>query len=646
MKKRYLLYLLICCLIPTAVLANSSSGSIFDDFSFFIYAPFISLFHLVFIVLPITSKGEMDTAFKSGLKTYIILVIINILGCIILQDTWFFISFFSVFVIGFPVMFIGSSRGFYFGKKVTDPTNIDPAKLIKGYTSVPVVIKCLNCKSEIKLENKFCPNCGAEIKDNNIKVEGPKQSEQLITIKDMNILYAKSEDDIIKSLIDDAIKKQGFEINSKLVPKKEKSRFIVLDIIFSILVFLFIGLVFYHVDYYIYLIGLIILVLFYFKKEKFDINKYLIKEIKARPEEQIENIVGATKEFLVPKFNIISKVVLPILVVIGSLILFKSPHIFYEELEDGYAMRFYFTGWDSLTKASIPEEYNGKKVISLRGNAFSNMPLLKEVTIPESVYEIRGQAFKNDYSLKKVNLPKGLKYLGGESFQNCISLEDVNLEVDTPLDEIKGNTFEGCKSLKEITVPDSVTRIGGHAFYNAKSLSEVYITENSQLTEIGSSAFRLCSSLKRIKIPAITSVNSKAFKESPTSVSRYGESTDYTDDYYSGYGNYPDDETTTTTKKKTTTTTKKRTLTDSNILYVGDKQTFNVDGTNKLTVEFVEVYSNGALHLELSGVTTRGVWLYKDLQYSYSMPLDFIGYTVDFYGNKNTNSVYVHILQN
>ena len=163
MKKRYLLYLLICCLIPTTVLASSSSGSIFDDFSFFIYAPFISLFHLVFIVLPITSKGEMDTAFKSGLKTYIILVIINILGCIILQDTWFFISFFSVFVIGFPVMFIGSSRGFYFGKKVTDPTNIDPSKVIKGYEKKLVIVKCLKCNNRIDIKDKFCPNCGRKM---------------------------------------------------------------------------------------------------------------------------------------------------------------------------------------------------------------------------------------------------------------------------------------------------------------------------------------------------------------------------------------------------------------------------------------------------------------------------------------------------
>lgn len=54
--------------------------------------------------------------------------------------------------------------------------------------------------------------------------------------------------------------------------------------------------------------------------------------------------------------------------------------------------------------------------MGLRGNTFSNMPFLTEVTLPDSITEIRGQAFKNCRSLESVTLPKNLTYLGGEAF--------------------------------------------------------------------------------------------------------------------------------------------------------------------------------------------------------------------------------------
>ena len=48
------------------------------------------------------------------------------------------------------------------------------------------------------------------------------------------------------------------------------------------------------------------------------------------------------------------------------------------------------------------------------------------------------------------------------------------------------------------------------------------IGPNSKLSEIGSSAFRQCYSLQNITIPTDTYVNERAFKESPTTVNRYG----------------------------------------------------------------------------------------------------------------------------
>jgi hypothetical protein len=81
-------------------------------------------------------------------------------------------------------------------------------------------------------------------------------------------------------------------------------------------------------------------------------------------------------------------------------------------MDGGYGVRYYAFGLTNFISATIPEEHNGKPVISLRGNTFSNMFFLKEVKLPDTITEIRGQAFKNCISLKSVNIPKNLEYLG------------------------------------------------------------------------------------------------------------------------------------------------------------------------------------------------------------------------------------------
>ena len=527
MKKRYLFYLIICLLIPTIVFAKSNSNDL-DEIPAFGYALFISIFHLVFILMPIMSSrnSEFKFAAKDTIKYYAILVGINAIICDVFGVVGMAIGFFSVFVIGFPAMFFTSSGGFR--GKVNDPINVDPSKVIEGCdTDKGLIIKCLKCGNRITVNNKYCEACGADVQGNNVKVEKKDSSELALQLKSFDNMYAKSEEELIKLIITNECKSLGLDPKSKLIPRSEKVRYIILDIIFCILLFLFIGLIFYHVSIRIYAIGILILILFFIKKNKFDLYNYLYKEVKARPNENIDNIIGALKENLVPKEEIVTRILLPILVVLISLIIFKDPIILYEPLEDGYAVRFYFTGWSSLTHATIPEEHNGKKVISLRGNAFSNMPLLNEVYLPDSIYEIRGEAFKNDFLLKKVHLPANLKYLGGESFYHCIKLEEVNFTYEMPLEEIKGNTFEECTSLKKIVIPDSVTRIGGHAFHGDDSLSEVSISENSSLTQIGSSAFRECTSLKEIILPIYATYESNSFKGSYTKISKYGSDKDY-----------------------------------------------------------------------------------------------------------------------
>lgn len=291
------------------------------------------------------------------------------------------------------------------------------------------------------------------------------------------------------------------------------------------------------------MLGLIILIILYKKTKKYNLIKYLKKEIKSRPNERISNIVMNTKNSFVTDNNKGFRKICIIIAIILPVFIFINPRIFYEEVEGGYAVRFYTFGIKNFKTAVIPDSYNNKPVLSLRGNTFSNMPFLEKVSLPDTIIEIRGQAFKNNFSLVEVNIPSKLEYLGGGAFYGCTSITSITLPdtltylggesfynakslksitLSNNITEIRGNTFEKCTSLEKIVIPDSVTRIGGHAFYRNTNLKEVNLTENSKLKEIGSSAFRLCDNLTKITIPKDTYVNSKAFKESPTRVTRFG----------------------------------------------------------------------------------------------------------------------------
>lgn len=410
-------------------------------------------------------------------------------------------------------------------------------------------LKCSNCNGVIKATDNFCQTCG-------IKLVGTQQapeslpSNTTITEANVNTNLFNSTDKLLENLISKELQKINF-LNTDRIKQVEKRKFII-TLIFSLITFFFIVLIFFHFPIYIYAIGLLLLIIYIYTLKKYTVVNYLKKEIKARPDDKMVNIISSLTNDKVPT-NKIKHIIPMIIATILPLFLFIKPVTLYEKTNEGYFVRFYAFGLTNMTSATIPEEYKGKKVIGLRGNTFSNMFFLTKVTLPDTVKEIRGQAFKNDRNLTTVTLPKNLEYLGGgafyncssltsiklpdtlkelrgETFMNCSSLTDITLPKHIP--EIRGNTFEGCTSLESIEIPTGVTRIGGHAFYGCSSLSNVSIP--STITEIGSSAFRLCSSLYTITLPIEAQVSEKAFKESPTTIHYYGKNTT-TNNYYNDY---------------------------------------------------------------------------------------------------------------
>lgn len=534
--KNYLL-LMSLFLIPSSVLASSGvkSSSIF---SAILMETFMSIHMSVFVLSPLAEIISYEN------KKQIFWILFTVRAFILLIFD-FFIST-SIAIFDFIFVFIGAfiilPISSYINKKRTEKNqSIINSTISTKLPTQEKVILCSKCGEKLQEPYKFCSKCGT-------KVEETKATEieqkTIITSASFDPIYTKSEDDLLEGFINQEIKNANFEKNSKLIPKEILKRRTILCIIFAILLFVSVSLIFFHFPIYTYIMAIIILVIFLKISLKYNIMNFLKKEVKSRPDEKISNIVMSVKTSMVYDNYKVLRLILCLVAMLIPLIIFKDPRIMYEEQDDGYAVRFYTFGLTNFKTAIIPNVYNNKKVISLRGNTFSNMPFLEKVTLPDSIVEIRGQAFKNDLKLVSVNIPKNLEYLGGGSFYGCKSIKEINLpdtltymggetfyeassltniKLSRNLKEIRGDSFEYCTSLKKIEIPDKVERIGGHAFYGDTSLEEVKLSEDSSLKEIGSSAFRQCDRLHTITIPPDTYVNERAFKESPTVVRRFEE---------------------------------------------------------------------------------------------------------------------------
>ncbi|MBE6159945.1 MAG: hypothetical protein E7157_02735 [Lactobacillales bacterium] len=548
-KSKFLLFLSLLWL-PVLVSAGDGNSGL-DIVSALAMEVFVSIHMSVFVLKPLADMFSKE----NSKKTFWILFAIRA-GILLFFD--FFVTTF-IAIIDFIGVFIGAALIVPICAKITKTKINSRSNQVIKTTPITAIaqsqdqikgieLKCAKCSAVLNVTDKFCSHCGEAFDGSNVVVS--ENANETIKIPNkvavlpshFDKMYSLSEEQMLEEFINKELTKAGVDKSSGLIPSDVLKRKKILNIIFSFLVFVFITLIFFHFPIYTYIVGIVILFIFFKVTRKYNLIKYLKKEIKARPSEKISNIVMNVKNTFVAdtskgvfRISLIAAIILP-------LIIFSSPRILYEKVDGGYAVRYYAFGLTNFKTATIPATYKGEDVISLRGNTFSNMPFLQEVNLPDTIVEIRGQAFKNNISLTKVNIPNKLEYLGGGAFYNCNSITDIelpdtltylggeafygasslkNVKLSNNLIEIRGNTFENCSSLESIKIPDSVLRIGGHAFYGNSNLSEVIFTENSQLFKIGSSAFRRCDSLYEITLPNDVYINERAFKESPTNVNYF-----------------------------------------------------------------------------------------------------------------------------
>lgn len=178
---------------------------------------------------------------------------------------------------------------------------------------------------------------------------------RIVHAEDFDPLFAMSEEDCVEGFIKREMQRAGITEEQNLIPEDMLRRKNILNAVLAVLLFVYISLFFFHFPMKTYVIGLIILVVYAFLTSRYQLIKYLKKEIRSRSQEKISNIVMNVKASMVPDYSKKLKWALMAVAVAGSLLLFSKPRIFYEQADDGYYVRFYVYGLTNMTTATIPD---------------------------------------------------------------------------------------------------------------------------------------------------------------------------------------------------------------------------------------------------------------------------------------------------
>jgi len=509
MKKKLLLLFLLLLLTPVLVYAKGGNSN----------SPLgIIMAIIVLFVIPLSLSNQEKEFADAFWPNLFVTAIVMIIVKIILGNGAYLLVFFMI-ITGISILWPKAIRNSETKKRLNQSIVARAANSLSN-------LKCKNCNASVHATDKFCTSCGATL-ENNTYVD----KTVAISSTMFDPIYSMDDNKCLEAFLLREIEKAGIDTKTKMIAEEALKRKRVLVIILSILVFALISLVFFHFPYYTYMIGIVLIAVIFFLTNSYSYMRYLKKKVKERPGEKISNIVMLSKESLVKDNSGKIMLVGVLLAIVLSLGVFIKPRIIYEKMDDGYGVRFYAFGLTNMTKAEIPSSHKGKPVVSLRGNAFSNMPFLEEVVLSDNITEIRGQAFLNCRKLKSVKMPKKLKTLGGNSFKNCVSLKSIefgneleviggqafdgatsleSVKLQEGLKEIGGGAFKGCTSLKSIEIPNSVRTIGGETFAGDVRLTTVKLPEG--IEKLNGQMFQGCTHLDNVVIPdSVTAIGGSIF---------------------------------------------------------------------------------------------------------------------------------------
>lgn len=110
--------------------------------------------------------------------------------------------------------------------------------------------------------------------------------------------------------------------------------------------------------------------------------------------------------------------------------------------------------FDDLEHITVPSWMDYIPADSFRGTSYLSKPVVKTVSLPDTITRIDHGAFFQCENLTEINIPERVVSIG--SFAFC-----------------------GCRSLKKITIPKGIKRIGQQAFDGCRELSEIDLPEGT-----------------------------------------------------------------------------------------------------------------------------------------------------------------------
>ena len=126
----------------------------------------------------------------------------------------------------------------------------------------------------------------------------PLSEKRIVHAEDFDPLFAMSEEDCVEGFIKREMQRAGITEEQNMLRRKN-----ILNAVLAVLLFVYISLFFFHFPMKTYVIGLIILVVYAFLTSRYQLIKYLKKEIRSRSQEKISNIVMNVKASMVPDYS-------------------------------------------------------------------------------------------------------------------------------------------------------------------------------------------------------------------------------------------------------------------------------------------------------------------------------------------------------
>ena len=118
-------------------------------------------------------------------------------------------------------------------------------------------------------------------------------------------------------------------------------------------------------------------------------------------------------------------------------------------------------------------------------SAFENCTSLKEIVIPDSVFNFNSAVFRNASSLRSIILPNNSRFsaIPASLFDGCVSLESI--DIPSSVGVIRNRSFAQCTSLDYVVLPENLRQVESLAFTEMNDNFVIYsLTEKPNYNRI------------------------------------------------------------------------------------------------------------------------------------------------------------------